>query len=88
MRLIWLPTTARIFAGFVGGYALSAVVALFLAKALPAVRLETVLAGAMIGFVVNVVAIIWAFAARTATRACLGIFVPCVALGAISHIVR
>ncbi len=87
MKPTWLPMTARILTGFVGGYVLSAIVALFLAKALPAVRLEAVLTGAMIGFVVNVVAIIWAFAARNTWRACLGILVPCVALGAMTRFI-
>ncbi len=88
MRPTWLPMTARILAGFVGGYVLSAIVALFLARTLPAVRLETVLTGAMTGFAVNVVAIVWAFAARTTLRACLGILLPCAALGAITHFIR
>jgi hypothetical protein len=88
MRPTWLPMTARILAGFVGGYVLSAVVALLLAKVLPAVRLEAVLTGAMIGFVVNVIAIIWAFAARSTWRACLGILIPCAALGTITQFIR
>jgi len=88
MRPTWLLMTARILTGFVGGYILSAIVALFLAKALPVVRLEAVLTGAMIGFVINVVAIIWAFAARTTLRACLGILVPCALFGAITPFIR
>ena len=88
MKPTWLPMAARILIGFVGGYVLSAIVALYLAKALPSVRLEAVLTGAMIGFVVNVVAIIWAFAARSTLRACLGILVPCALLGAFTSIIR
>lgn len=88
MRPTWLPMTARILTGFVGGYILSAIVALFLAKALPAVRLEAVLTGAMIGFVINVIATIWAFAARNTWRACLGILIPCALFGAITPLIR
>lgn len=84
MRPTWLPMTARILTGFVGGYILSAIVALFLAKALPAVRLEAVLTGAII----NVIAIIWAFAARNTWRACLGILIPCALFGAITPLIR
>lgn len=88
MKPTWLPMAARILTGFVGGYALSAIVALILAKALPVVRLEAVLTGAMIGFVINVVAIIWAFAQRNTWRACLGILIPCALLGAIAPFIR
>ncbi|WP_398482192.1 DUF3649 domain-containing protein [Tardiphaga sp.] len=42
----------------------------------------------MIGFVVNVIAIIWAFAARSTWRACLGILIPCAALGTITQFIR
>lgn len=83
----WIPVLARIVAGFGGGYLLSAVVAVLLARTLPAARLDAVLTGAMVGFVVHVLAIVWAFAARTATRACLGIFIPVAAIGGLLQLI-
>lgn len=84
----WLPVTIRIVAGFAGGYVLSAVVAVGLAKVLPMARLDAVLTGAMIGFVVYVVAIIWAFAARTALRASLGVWLPCLVVSGVTQVLR
>lgn len=63
----------RIFAGLLGGYVLSAVVAVFIAKNLPAQRLEAVLTGWMLAILLQCLAIIWAFSAATALRACLWI---------------
>lgn len=68
--------TVRILAGLAGGYILSAAVAVFVAKHLPAYRLEAVLTGWMFAIVLQCFATISAFAAATALRGCLWIGVP------------
>ena len=83
-----MPVLARVLAGFGGGYALGALIAVVLAKTLPATRLDAVLTGAMVGFVVHALAIIWAFAASTVLRACIGILAPAAFLSALAQVVR
>ena len=79
----WMPVLARVLAGFGGGYALGALVAVMMAKTLPIARLDAVLTGAMTGFVVHALTIIWAFGASTALRACLGVLLPIAVFGAL-----
>lgn len=75
---------ARIAAAIGGGYGLAAVTAATGALALPAPRSEAVLAGTMAGLLAWTAAAVWAFAARTAGRAWLGLLCPAALLGAIA----
>lgn len=79
-----LQIAARVLAGVVGGYMLSALVAVSIAKNLPGQRLEAVLTGWMVAVLLQCLAIIWAFAASTTLRACLWIGFFVAAFGAIN----
>jgi len=78
-----LGVLARATAAVLGGYALAALTSVALALAYRAPREEAVLAASMPAFLVFAGAVLWAFAARTAWRAWLGIAVPALALGAV-----
>ena len=68
---------SRVLAALAGGYALAALASVALSLGLPPLagtaRSEAVLAGTLWSFVVYVVAVIWAFVARTAWRAWAGL---------------
>jgi hypothetical protein len=59
-----------------GGYALSSVVAVALAKSLPLSAAEATVASSLVAIPVLVGAVLWAFAARTLLRALAGIAIP------------
>lgn len=72
----------RVLAAAVGGYGLSAVVAVFCGMALTVPRAEAVTTGILVSFAVMPAAIMWAFAARSVLRAWLGLLVPAALLAA------
>lgn len=76
----WAGVASRSLAAIVGGYAIAAAAATLLALVLPATRSEAVLIGMLAGIVVCACAALWAFAARTALRAWLGIAMPTAAM--------
>lgn len=80
----------RAAAAILGGYALAATAGIWLSYTLPRAmqteRADAVLTGEMTGFAVYAAAILWAFAARTARRAALGILVPALLFAALAWI--
>lgn len=73
------PLVSRIVAALFGGYALAALASVA-ALALPMGTVEAVLAGMQASFVVYAAAAIWVFAARSASRAWLGLAAAAVPL--------
>lgn len=71
-----LDVASRSIAAIIGGYALAASAAAWLAVALPIARGQAVLAGMMTGILIAAGAALWAFSARSGLRAWLGIALP------------
>lgn len=76
-----LPIAARIAAAVFGGYALAHTLPIALAAALPMARAEAALFAIQGSFLVYTAAVLWAFAARSALTAWLGLLVPTVVTG-------
>lgn len=72
----WLGVLSRTLAAILGGYALAAASAAFLALALPMQRSQAVLTGMLVAIALCACAALWAFATRTALRAWSGIALP------------
>lgn len=66
------PLWSRIVAALLGGYALAALASVA-ALVLPMARTEAVFTGLQLSFAVYALAVIWVFAARSATRAWAGL---------------
>jgi len=81
-----LAVVSRCLAALLGGYLLAAMASVCLGLLLPLPRVEAVLTGMMSAFLFYLAAFIWAFAARSATRAWLGILLPGLALAAINGV--
>ena len=64
---------ARAMAAVFGGYAFTYAVAACLARLLPLERIDALLVASLPMFVVYTLAVLWAFAARDAWRAWLGL---------------
>lgn len=79
-----LAVASRVAAAVLGGYAFATVVGVFLSRTLPMTRADAVLAATLASFGLYAVAAIWVFAARSATRAWLGLLLPMAVLGTIS----
>lgn len=71
-----LSIAARITAAVFGGYALAHTLPIVLAAAMPMVRAEAALFAIQFSFLVYTAAVIWAFAARSALAAWLGLLIP------------
>lgn len=79
---------SRAAAGILGGYALTALFSVVLALASGAPREEAVLVGTTPAFLVFAAALVWAFAAKTAWRAWLGVVAPGAVLGIAYGLLR
>ncbi|MGH9161663.1 MAG: DUF3649 domain-containing protein [Vicinamibacteraceae bacterium] len=79
----WVGIFLRIVAAAVGGYAFTSASTAALTVLMPLPKPDAVLVPTMFSFVFYVAAIVWAFAARSAWRAWLGLLavtVPCAAV--------
>ena len=76
-RTGWL--VSRIAAALFGGYALAALGSVA-ALALPIAKTEAVLAGMLASFAIYAGAVVWVFAARSASRAWIGLMIAAVPL--------
>jgi hypothetical protein len=77
-----LNTGLRCLLAIFGAYGLAALAAATIALALPLSRVDAVMAAAMLSFVVYLLGAIWVFAAATLIRACGGLLLPTIFLGA------
>lgn len=68
-----LAVASRIVAALAGGYLLASLANVALTLLLPVARAEAVVSGMMLSFLILLVAILWCFACRSATRAWLGL---------------
>jgi len=79
-RPAWLAVPSRLIAAVFGGYGLALLsgwlIALLLVHFTDIARADAVLTGMLPGFVVFAAAALWAFAARNARRAWLGLLLP------------
>lgn len=85
--LNWRDRTAiaaRAVAGLGGGYALAACFSTTVALLVRTPREEAAFLGAVPSFLLLAGAVIWAFSARTVTRAWLGIGLPALVLAALT----
>jgi hypothetical protein len=82
-----LSVASRIVAAVVGGYAAAGAVGAFLAPLLPMARADAVLTMTLASFAVYAAAILWAFAARSARLAWLGLLVPIVVCGGLAWLI-
>ncbi|HWK70085.1 MAG TPA: DUF3649 domain-containing protein [Burkholderiaceae bacterium] len=76
-----LGVASRAAAAILGGYALAAACTALLAVALPIKRSDAVLTATLLSFTVYACAALWAFAARSALHAWLGIALPAALCG-------
>lgn len=72
---------SRTLAAVLGGYALASASAVFLSFLFPGSVADAVLAASLPSFAIYTAAVIWAFAARSAVRAWLGLGLPTLLLG-------
>jgi len=75
----------RLTAALLAGYAAASGIAIGLAALLPGGKAEAVLAGTLLSFALYAAAVIWAFAARSAGRAWLGLLLAG-AIGLTPHL--
>lgn len=79
-----LAVTSRILAAALGGYLVAVLASLCVSWGLPMARLQAVMTGMMISFVVWLLMVIWCFACASATRAWFGVGLSALLLGALA----
>ena len=79
-----LAVTSRSLAALLGGYLLASAASVCIAVVAPLPKVDATLIGLMLSFVFYLLAFIWCFACRTATRAWLGVLLPSLALALIN----
>lgn len=75
-----LAVLSRTVAAIACGYLLAALCTALLARGLPMARADAVMTATMLSFAVYACAVLWAFAARDAWRAWLGLGTPALLL--------
>jgi hypothetical protein len=78
-----LGILSRATAAIGGGYTVAAAAAAVMALYLPGSRANAAVTGTLLSFVIYAVAVMWVFAARTATRAWIGLVVPGAVLASV-----
>lgn len=78
-----LAVLSRLGAAALGGYALAIALPALLSRVLPMPRAEAVMTSLLLSFAIYVCAVLWAFAARNAYRAWLGLLAPALACGMV-----
>ena len=78
----------RVVLAVFGGYALASAFTIALPPLLPMPRAQAVLAATLLGFVVHVVAALWAFAQSNLRCVAVGLLVPTVMLAALGLALR
>lgn len=86
MRPDRISLVFRIAATVLGGYALAAAASIWLSYVVPMARAEATLTGLLISFALFAAAVVWAFAARTARRAWIGLLAPTVLFAGLAWI--
>lgn len=79
-----LAMLSRVLAAVLGGYGLASVAILFLSHVLPSSLPEAILGATMLSFAIYIAAIVWVFAAASATRAWFGLLLPATVMVALS----
>lgn len=74
------PLISRIVAALLGGYALAALSSVAM-LALPMNKVQAVITGTLLSFLVYAGAVIWVFAVRSALKAWMGLIIVAVPLG-------
>ncbi|AXI02189.1 DUF3649 domain-containing protein [Aquirhabdus parva] len=83
----WM-VASRCGAAILGGYVFASAITVFLSLALPGPRAEVVLFASLLSFIFYLLAVIWAFAAKTAWRAWLWLILPTLVLATISYLIK
>ncbi len=81
---VGFTVTSRTLAAVIGGYALAHVLPIFFAVLIPLTKSDAVLLASQASFLIYAAAAIWAFAARTAWYAWVGILVPALVMGLLT----
>lgn len=81
-RLPWLNIGLRTLLALAGAYGVASLVAATLALALPMKKLDATMTAIMVGFLAQLIGVLWVYAARTVARATLGLLVPALLFGA------
>lgn len=79
-----LAVASRCLAALLGGYLLASMASVCITLLVPMTPVDAALIGMMLSFVFYLLAFIWCFACRTATRAWLGVLLPSLALALIN----
>lgn len=82
----WLNTGLRVMLALFGAYGVALLATAVLSVALPLPRIEATLAAIMLGFVVQLLGVIWVVAAASLVRAAGGLALPAAVLGALLYV--
>lgn len=84
---VYGPTVSRIVAALFGGYLFTYAFTAALARVLPMNKVDALVTASLVSFAVYTLAILWAFACRSARRAWAGLSlaVPLAAIGFWPH---
>lgn len=83
-----IAVAVRVLAAVLGGYALAAQGTVCIAVLLRTLPDEAVLTGMLASFAIYVAAVVWSFAARSATRVCVGLLGAQALLGGVGFLGR
>lgn len=78
----------RVIVAIIGGYLLANISAILLSYLLPMPKSDAVMTGILLSFAIYAGAIMWVFAVRSMKKACVGLLVPSLILGAVALLLK
>ncbi len=78
----------RVIVAIIGGYLLANISAILLSYLLPMPKSDAVMTGILLSFAIYAGAIMWVFAVRSIKKACVGLLVPSLILGAVALLLK
>jgi Protein of unknown function (DUF3649) len=78
----------RVAVAIAGGYALANITGILLSYLLPMPKSDAVMTGILLSFAIYAGAIMWMFAVRSVRKACAGLIVPSLILGAVALLLK
>lgn len=80
--------TLRVAVAIVCGYALANIAGILLSYLLPMSKSDAVMTSILLSFAIYAGAIMWVFAVRSVRKACAGLIVPALILGAVALLLK
>jgi ABC-type uncharacterized transport system permease subunit len=84
-QLAAVNISCRVLIALLGGYLFSAFSAVLISQLSPGDKINSIITGLLLSFIIYTVIVLFVFATKTTLRAAAGVFIPCIAMYFFYH---